>query len=205
MAKGIIAKKVGMTRIFDENGVNIPVTVLRAGPCPVIQVKTPDNDAYTAVQLGFEPVRPITLNKAEIGHQKGIEKPYRVLREFRDAGQYEQGQVVKADVFTVGELVKVTGISKGKGFQGGMKRHGFGGGRASHGSGFHRAPGAMSAHESPGRVFKGKKLPGHMGARISTISNLKIVQVDADQHLIFVRGAVPGPRTGYVKIEAMSK
>lgn len=203
MAKGIIAKKLGMTRIFNEDGVSVPVTVLQAGPCRVLQVKTPERDSYSAVQLGFNPVRAMLLTKAERGHQKGVERPYRLLREFRDAGEYEVGQEVKADVFEKGETVKVTGVSKGKGFQGVIKRHGFGGGRATHGSGFHRAPGSMNASSYPSRVFKGKKLPGHTGARQVTTSHLKVVQVDAQESLIFIKGAVPGPRTGFVRIEAM--
>ncbi len=203
MAKGIIAKKLGMTRIFDEAGVSVPVTVLRAGPCRVVQVKTAEKDQYSAVQLGFEVVRKKVLNKAELGHQKQFEAPYRVLREFRDAGELQVGQELKADVFAAGETVKVTGISKGKGFQGVVKRYGFGGGRATHGSGFHRAPGSLNASTTPARVFKGKKMAGHMGVDQVTVRNLKIFQVDPLENLIFVKGAIPGPRTGYVKIEAI--
>ncbi|MEQ9367098.1 MAG: 50S ribosomal protein L3 [Leptospirales bacterium] len=203
MAKGIIAKKLGMTRIFNEDGVSVPVTVLQAGPCRVLQVKTPERDSYSAVQLGFNQVRPILVSKAERGHQKGVEKPYRLLREFRDAGEYEVGQEIKADVFEKGETVKITGVSKGKGFQGAMKRHNFGGGRATHGSGFHRAPGSLNASSYPSRVFKGKKMPGHMGARKVTTTHLKVELVDPQESLIFIKGAVPGPRTGFVRIEAM--
>jgi large subunit ribosomal protein L3 len=203
MAKGIIAKKLGMTRIFDEAGVSVPVTVLRAGPCRVVQVKTAEKDQYSAVQLGFEVVRKKVLNKAELGHQKQFEAPYRVLREFRDAGELQVGQELKADVFAAGETVKVTGISKGKGFQGVVKRYGFGGGRATHGSGFHRSPGSLNASTTPARVFKGKKMAGHMGVDQVTVRNLKIFQVDPLENLIFVKGAIPGPRTGYVKIEAI--
>jgi large subunit ribosomal protein L3 len=203
MAKGIIAKKLGMTRIFDEAGVSVPVTVLRAGPCRVVQVKTAEKDQYSAVQLGFEVVRKKVLNKAELGHQKQLEAPYRVLREFRNAGEFQVGQELKADVFAAGETVKVTGISKGKGFQGVVKRYGFGGGRATHGSGFHRAPGSLNASTTPARVFKGKKMAGHMGVDQVTVRNLKIFQVDPLENLIFVKGAIPGPRTGYVKIEAI--
>ncbi|MCR9142378.1 MAG: 50S ribosomal protein L3 [bacterium] len=203
MAKGIIAKKLGMTRIFNDEGVSVPVTVLQAGPCRVLQVKTPERDSYSAVQLGFNQVRPVLVSKAERGHQKGVEKPYRLLREFRDAGEYEVGQEVKADVFEKGETVKVTGVSKGKGFQGAMKRHNFGGGRATHGSGFHRAPGSLNASSYPSRVFKGKKMPGHMGARKVTTTHLKVEHVDPQESLIFIKGAVPGPNTGFVRIEAM--
>lgn len=203
MAKGIIAKKLGMTRIFNEEGVSVPVTVLQAGPCRVLQVKTPERDSYSAVQLGFNPVRPVLVSKAERGHQKGVERPFRLLREFRDAGEYEVGQEVKADVFAKGESVKITGVSKGKGFQGVMKRYNFGGGRATHGSGFHRSPGSLNASSYPSRVFKGKKMPGHMGARKVTTTHLKVEQIDAQESLIFIKGAVPGPRTGFVRIEAM--
>ncbi|MCB1315936.1 MAG: 50S ribosomal protein L3 [Leptospiraceae bacterium] len=203
MARGIIARKLGMTRVFDDDGNNIPVTVLQAGPCRVMQVKTQAGEQYDAVQIGFEPVRANLLSKAEQGHQKGVERPYRILREFRDAGDYEVGSEIKADVFAEGDIVKITGISKGKGFQGAMKRHGFGGGRATHGSGFHRAPGSLNASAYPSRVFKGKKLPGHMGVRVTTIANVKVVRVDVDNDLLLIKGAVPGPRTGYVTIEAM--
>mgnify|MGYP001796419897 CR=1 FL=1 len=203
MAKVIIAKKLGMTRIFNDAGESIAVTVLQAGPCRVLQVKTPENDSYSAVQLGFNPVRASLVSRAERGHQKGVEKPYRLLREFRDAGEYEVGAEIKADVFESGETVKVTGVSKGKGFAGSIKRHGFGGGRATHGSGFHRAPGSLNASAYPSRVFKGKKLPGHHGARKVTTTHLKIVQVDAQENLLFIKGAIPGPRTSFVRVEAM--
>lgn len=203
MARGLIAKKLGMTRLFDEGGASIPVTVLEAGPCRVLQVKTQEKDQYSAVQLGFDPVRPALISKAERGHQKDVEQPYRILKEFRDAGDYEVGQEVRADIFEKGARVKVTGTSKGKGFAGAIKRHGFGGGRKTHGSGFHRAPGSLNASAYPSRVFKGKKLPGHKGARQVTATHLTVMDVDAQQGLIFIKGSIPGPRTGYVKIEAM--
>ncbi len=205
MAKGIIAKKIGMTQIFDEKGMVVPVTVLSAGPCRVTQVKTVDKDSYEAIQLGFEEVREITLTKARIGHlKKNNIAPLRILREFRNSGlTVEPGQEVKVDIFETGEKVKVTGISKGKGFQGVMKRHGFGGGRVTHGSKFHKAPGSMGACTYPGRVFKGKRLPGQTGAKVATTTNLTVVYVDPGNNLMMIKGSVPGARTSVLKVEAM--
>ena len=204
MAKGIIARKLGMTRIFDETGEMVPVTVLEAGPCRVLQVKTPEKDSYSALQLGFGPSRASLVSKAERGHQATEEKPFRVLWEFRGMEPaLEKGAEVRADVFSAGERVKVIGITKGKGFQGVVKRYGFGGGRATHGSGFHRAPGSLNASTYPARVFKGKSMPGHMGSVRATALGLSIVQVDAENNLLFVRGSVPGPRHSIVQVEAM--
>ena len=206
MARGLLARKIGMTNVFDENGKSIPVTVLRAGPCTVAQLKTAEKDNYSAAQLAFEPIRAKLLTKPQLGHleKKGLQ-PHRILKEFRDFGMdLEVGQVLKADVFNAGDTVKVSGVSKGKGFAGVMKRHGFGGGRATHGSHFHRAPGSLGATSTPSRVFKGKKLPGHAGVKNTTIINAKIVQVDAENDLLLVKGAVPGARTSLVRIEAQS-
>lgn len=194
-----------MTQLFDEEGRAVSVTILRAGPCTVTGLVEEEKRNYKAVQLGFEEVRPKLLARPRL---KMMEKlglpPFRILREFRDPEmELEVGQVLKADIFTAGDTVKVTGISKGKGFQGSIKRHGFHGGRATHGSHFHRAPGSLGATSTPSRVFKGKKLPGHMGARQSTRVNTRVFQVDAEKNLIMVKGAVPGPRTGLIKIEAM--
>ncbi|MBI3395899.1 MAG: 50S ribosomal protein L3 [Spirochaetia bacterium] len=205
MAKGILARKIGMTQTFDDKGRIIPVTVLEAGPCRVTAVRTTEKDKYQAVQLAFSPVREKVLTKAEIGHFKtnGL-LPHRHLKEFRDAGMaVEVGQEVKADIFAPGEIVKIIGIRKGKGFQGGTKRHGFHGGPATHGSKFHREPGSQSAHSFPSRVFKGKRAPGHMGASRVTAVQLKIFRIDVETNLIFVNGPVPGPRQGIVAIEAM--
>ncbi|MBX7056481.1 MAG: 50S ribosomal protein L3 [Leptospirales bacterium] len=203
MAKGIIAQKLGMTRVFDEAGNSLPVTVLRAGPCRVLQVKSAEKEGYEAIQLGFAPSLARRVSKAERGHQKGAENPLRILREFRDAGDYQLGQELRADVFAPGDRVRVIGVSKGKGFQGPVKRYGFGGGRATHGSGFHRAPGSLGAHTYPGRVFKGKRMGGHMGVANVTVRNLQVVLVDAVENLILIKGAVPGPRSAIVQIEAL--
>ncbi len=201
MASGLIAKKLSMTSLFKEDGRNVPVTILKAGPNYVVQVKTKEKDHYDAVQLGFEPTRMKLLTKAERGHQQGFQQPFRVLREFRQAGDYKVSQELNVGIFQPGQRVKVTGISKGKGFQGSMKRHGFGGGRASHGSGFHRSPGSMGASAYPSRIFKGKKLPGRMGNQNVSTHNLLIAAVDREEGLLFLQGAVPGPRQSYVKVE----
>lgn len=207
MARGILAKKLGMTQVFDESGNMIPVTVLQAGPCVVTQIRTPEKEQYSAMQLAFESVKPEKLSKAEQGHftKHGVEGAYRHLSEFRDPGmELTVGQVLKADIFTAGDRIKVTGVSKGKGFQGVMKRHGFGGGRASHGSHFHRAPGSLGASSTPSRVFKNTKLPGHTGQIKSSSMNLKVVRVNADENILLVSGAVPGSRTSLVRVEALS-
>lgn len=207
MARGLLARKLGMTQVFDENGNSIPVTVLQAGPCTVTSVRTPEKEKYAALQLGFEEVKLERLSKAQQGHltkTSGQTQGFRFLKEFRDTGlDATVGQVLKADLFTEGETVKVTGLTKGKGFQGVMKRHGFGGGRASHGSHFHRAPGSLGASSDPSRVFKNTKLPGHTGQIRASSMNLKIVRVNADENLLLVSGAVPGSRTSLVRIEAI--
>ncbi|MBU42947.1 MAG: 50S ribosomal protein L3 [Spirochaetaceae bacterium] len=205
MAKGLIGRKLGMTQVFDEKGNVVPVTVLEAGPCVVTDLRTEEQHGYKAVQLGFGEVKEKALSKAEVGHVKknGI-APHRTLMEFRDADlEVEVGASVAADLFSAGDRVKVTSVSKGKGFQGVMKRHGFGGGRMTHGSHFHRAPGSIGASSDPSRVFKGKKMPGHAGQLKTTVSNLKIMQVDLENNRILVKGAVPGARTSVVRIEVM--
>ncbi len=206
MARGILAKKIGMTQVFDENGKLIPVTVLQAGPCTVTQVKNEITDKYSALQLGFGSAKEKNTSKAEAGHLKkhGLSM-FRRLAEFRDvSGEFTEGQVIKADIFSAGEKIKATATSKGKGFQGVQKRYGFGGGRATHGSKFHRAPGSMGAGTTPHHVFKGKRLPGQTGNKTATVTNLKVFQVDAENNILMIKGAIPGPRTGIVKIEAMS-
>ncbi len=199
MAKGLIGRKLGMTQVFVGGEELIPVTVVQAGPCTVVQKKTQEKDGYDAIQVGFGEVKPHRVNKPRMGHfRKADVAPTRVLREFRvdNVEEYEIGQELKADIFQPGDLVDVTGTSKGKGYQGVMKRHGFSGGRATHGSMFHRGPGAIGAKVAPGRVFKGKKFPGQMGNRKVTVQNLQVVEVDAERNLILLRGAVPGGKNG---------
>jgi len=200
MSVGIIGIKIGMSQVFDGREL-IPVTVIQAGPCKVVQMKTVEKDGYEAVQLSFEEEKKQgRITKAAAGHfKKSGMAPHRFLREFRMAG-YEQGQDVKVDIFRKGELITVSGVSKGKGFAGVMKRHNFAGGPGGHGSMFNRAPGSIGASAYPSRVWPGKKLPGHMGTATVTVKNLKVIEVRPDQNLLFVRGAVPGGDNGLVLI-----
>jgi large subunit ribosomal protein L3 len=194
--KAILAKKIGMTQIFTEKGLVVPVTVLEAGPCVVVQKKTMENDGYEAVQLGFADVKEKRVNKPESGHfAKAGLKPKKYLKEFRldDISGLSVGSEIKADVFQAGERVDVAGKSKGRGFQGNIKRHGQSLGRMSHGSKYHRGVGGLSAATSPGKVPKGRRLPGHMGAKRVTAQNLEIAKVDAERNLLLVKGSVPGP------------
>ena len=203
MKKAIIGRKIGMTQIFDENGVVIPVTVIEAGPCPVVQVKTEETDGYNAVQLGFGEVKEKKVNKPEKGHfTKANVKFTKHLREFRldDVSNVKVGDEIKVDTFKEGEMVDVQGTTKGKGFQGVIKRHGQHRGPMGHGSMYHRRPGSMGSTSTPGRVFKGKKLPGHMGVDTVTIQNLVIVKVDTDKNCILVKGSVPGNKGSVLKI-----
>ena len=200
MLSGILGRKRGMTTIFSPEGTAIPVTVLEAGPCYVTQVRTPERDGYSAVQLGFEESK--RLNKPERGHLKGL-PPLRYLREFRVAadGVPAVGEKIDVGIFQPGELVDVIGTSKGKGFAGVVKRHHFRGGPKTHGqSDRHRAPGSIGATTTPGRVLKGTRMAGHMGARRVTIKNLRIVRAEPERNLLIVEGAVPGPNTGFVMI-----
>ena len=205
--KAIIGKKVGMTQIFDENGYVIPVTVIEAGPCTVAQVKSVDTDGYNAVQLGFGEVKDKHINKPEKGHfAKSKLAAKKHLREFRvETADVKVGEEVKADVFTVGDKIDVQGTTKGKGFQGVIKRHGQSRGPMGHGSMYHRRPGSMGSTSTPGRVFKGKKLPGHMGVQTVTIQNLDVVRVDMDKNVLLVKGSVPGPKGAILKIKATVK
>ena len=203
MKKALLGKKLGMTQIFDENGKVIPVTVIEAGPCTVVQVKTKDADGYEAVQLGFGEVKAKKVTKPAAGHfKKANVEPKKHLREFRlEEISYNVGDELKADVFTAGESVDITGTTKGKGFQGVIKRHGQSRGPMGHGSMYHRRPGSMGPTSTPGRVFKGKKLPGHMGMVQVTIQNLEIVSVDLDKNVILVKGSVPGNKGAILKIK----
>ena len=205
--KGILGKKLGMTQIFTEDGVVIPVTVVEAGPNVVTQIKTVEKDGYTAVQIGFEDAKEKSLNKPQKGHLAAANVLKKHLKEFRvDATEeFTVGQEIKADLFTVGEKIDVSGTSKGKGFQGPIKRHGQSRGPESHGSRYHRRPGSMGACSFPGRVFKNKKLAGHMGSVKVTVQNLEVVKVDADKNLILVKGAIPGPKGSVVTIKEAVK
>jgi len=224
MKKAILATKVGMTQIFNEDGVLVPVTVLQAGPCVVTQIKTVDNDGYSAVQVGFvdKKEKVITKDKSgkkEIARRHGVNKALkghfdkagvtgkRFVREFKfdNADEYELAQEIKADIFEAGDKIDVTAVSKGKGFQGAIKRHGFHRGPMTHGSKFHRHQGSSGAASDPSKVFKGKKMPGHMGSKKITIQNLEIVRVDAENNLLLVKGAVPGPKKSMVTIKESVK
>ena len=203
MKKALLGKKLGMTQIFDKDGKVIPVTVIEAGPCTVVQVKTKDADGYEAVQLGFGEVKAKKVTKPAAGHfKKANVEPKKHLREFRlEEISYNVGDELKADVFTAGESVDITGTTKGKGFQGVIKRHGQSRGPMGHGSMYHRRPGSMGPTSTPGRVFKGKKLPGHMGMQQVTIQNLEIVSVDLNKNVILVKGSVPGNKGAILKIK----
>lgn len=209
MKKFILGKKVGMTQVFDENGIVIPVTVIQAGPCAVVQKKTAENDGYTAVRLGYEEVPEKRVNKPEKGlFTKVNVTPRRYLREFRtdDVDSFEVGQEINvADMFSSGDKIDVSGTSKGKGFQGVMRRFGSSRGPESHGSKYHRRVGSMGAGSSPGKVFKGKKLPGRMGRDRVTVQNLDVVRVDGERNLLLVKGAVPGPKGGLVIVREAVK
>lgn len=209
MNKGLIGKKIGMTQIFDEAGAAVPVTLIEAGPCYVTQLRVPERDGYAAIQLGFVETKPKRLTAGELGHLKANQlPPLRFLREFRlkEAGSYQVGDKITVDVFQVGERVDVTGTSKGKGFQGPVKRYHFRGGPKTHGASDRvRAPGASSSTTTPGRVYKGTRRAGHKGDRTVTAQGLTVVLVDAERNLLGVRGAVPGPRGGLVLIRDARK
>lgn len=210
MSPGILGKKIGMTQIFNADGQVVPVTVVKAGPCVVVQRKTPATDGYSAVQLGLmEYVKPARINKPEAGHlKKASADGIRFLKELRlgaYADDMKQGDRVLAEEFQVAEKVDVIGTSKGRGFAGVIKRHNFKGGPGGHGSMFHRAPGSIGASSFPSRVFPGMKMSGHMGDAQVTVRNLEIVQVDTEENLILVKGAVPGPNGGYVVLRRSKK
>ena len=206
MVQGLIGRKLGMTQIFDEQGLARPVTVIEAGPCVVTQVRSADKDGYEAVQLGFGIAKK--LKKPQAGHVRASGHMVKTLREFKadDYGAVEVGQVFKADTFAAGDLVDVVGTSKGRGFQGGMKRHGFRGGPKTHGqSDRARAPGSIGSSATPGRVFKGLKMAGHMGNERVTVQNLTVLRVDAERNLLLVEGSVPGPNNGTLLIKRAIK
>lgn len=205
--KGILGKKIGMTQVFAEAGEVIPVTVVEAGPVVVTQVKTIENDGYNAVQVGFVDTKEKSLNKPQKGHLAAANTLKKHLKEFRveSVDAYTVGQEIKADVFATGEMIDVTGISKGKGFQGPIKRHGQSRGPETHGSRYHRRPGSMGACSYPGRVFKNKKLAGHMGSVKVTVQNLEVIRVDAEKNFILVKGAIPGAKGSVVTIKEAVK
>ena len=208
MKKAILATKVGMTQIFNEDGVLTPVTVLQAGPCVVTQVKTEDNDGYKAVQVGFVDKREKLINKPLKGHFDKAGVSYkRYVREFRfeNAEEYAVAQEIKADIFTTGDKIDATAISKGKGFQGAIKKHGQHRGPMAHGSKFHRHQGSNGACSDPSKVFKGKGMPGHMGHKQITVQNLEIVKIDVENNLLLVKGAVPGPKKALVTVKETVK
>ena len=208
MKKAILATKIGMTQIFNEDGVLTPVTVLQAGPCVVTQVKTVANDGYSAVQVGFGEIREVLVNKPSKGHfaKAGVENK-RYLKEFKfdNAEEYQVGQEIKADIFAAGDKIDATATSKGKGFQGAIKRHGQSRGPMGHGSKFHRHAGSNGACSDPSKVFKGKKMPGQMGNVQVTIQNLEVVRVDAENNVILVKGAVPGHKKSMVVLKEAVK
>ncbi len=206
MAIGLMGRKVGMTQVFDERGKAIPVTVIQAGPCPVVQRKTAGRDGYEAIQLGFEAqakrsrvTRPLQghFEKAGVGLQRHLGE----IRLAGGEGEFQVGQVLTVSVFAVGDRVRVTGVTKGRGFQGGVKRWHYKGGPMTHGAMFHRAPGSIGASSYPSRVFRGHHLPGHMGAARMTVKGLQVISVDPEKHLLLVRGAVPGPTGGLLTIQ----
>lgn len=208
MTKGILGKKVGMTQIFDEAGLLIPVTVVEVQPNVVLQVKTTETDGYNSIQIGVDDKREVLSNQAEQGHVKKAETaPKRFIKEIRDAelGEVEVGTEITVELFEAGEKVDVTGTSKGKGFQGNIKRHNQSRGPETHGSRYHRRPGSMGAAAYPARVFKGKNLPGQMGGEQVTIQNLEIVRVDADKNVLLIKGNVPGSKKSFVEVKSAIK
>jgi large subunit ribosomal protein L3 len=204
MKKGLIGKKLGMTQIFSEDGTKIPVTIIQAGPCVVLQKKTMERDGYNAIQVGFEAKDSSRSTQALVGHCKAAgQGVFHFLREFRveEIDQYNVGDTISAEIFTSGDLIDVTAISIGKGYQGVVKRWNFKGGRSSHGSRFHRAPGSIGASAFPSRVFKNQKMPGQMGNTRVTVQRLKVVRVDAGENLLMIKGAIPGSANGLVLIK----
>ena len=206
MTNGLLGKKLGMTQVYDDGGRLTTVTVVQAGPCRISAIKTKERHGYEAVQLAFDEVPARKLNKPELGHLKTSNlPPSRRLMEFKKTGGVELGQVLKADVFQKGDWVDVEGVSKGKGFQGVMKRHNYRGGPETHGSMFHRAPGSIGASSHPSRVWKNKSLPGHMGSERVTVQRLKVVEARPDENLLFISGAIPGATGGVVTVRKSKK
>jgi len=206
MTNGLVGKKIGMTQVYDETGRLTTVTVVEAGPCRVAQIRTKEQHGYESIQLAYDEVPARKLNKPELGHLKTANlSPSRHLKEFKKMGDVQLGQTLKADVFQKGEWVDVEGVSKGKGFQGVMKRHNYRGGPETHGSMFHRAPGSIGASSHPSRVWKNKTLPGHMGSERVTVQRLKVVEARPDENLLFISGAVPGATGSFVTVRKSKK
>jgi large subunit ribosomal protein L3 len=206
MTNGLVGKKIGMTQVYDEAGRLTTVTVVEAGPCRVAQIRTKEQHGYESIQLAYDEVPARKLNKPELGHLKTANlSPSRHLKEFKKMGDVQLGQTLKADVFQKGEWVDVEGVSKGKGFQGVMKRHNYRGGPETHGSMFHRAPGSIGASSHPSRVWKNKTLPGHMGSERVTVQRLKVVEARPDENLLFISGAVPGATGSFVTVRKSKK
>ena len=208
MSLGLIGRKLGMTQLFSENGEAIPITVLEAGPCSVVQIKSKEKEGYNTLQLGFLPKKINRVNKPLQGHfKKGNSSAFYVLKEFEvdDVSSYQIGQEINLKIFQVGQKVAITGKSKGKGFSGVIKRWGFSGGPGSHGSRIHRAPGSIGCSAYPSRLFKGRKLPGHQGATIVTVENLEIFDCKVEENLLFIKGSVPGGKNGMVFIKLSKK
>ena len=207
MSNGIIGKKLGMTQVFAEDGAAVGVTAVEVEPSVILQIKTKEKDGYDAVQLGYSRIKQKNVTKPLQGHFKKADKGnFGIVREFAvESGNFEVGQEITADIFKIGDYVDVVGTSKGKGFAGVVKRHGFGGGRATHGSMFHRAPGSIGASADPSRVFKGTKLPGHMGSVRKTMQNLQIWQIRPEMNLLLLKGSVPGSKNGFVLIKKAKK
>lgn len=206
--KGILGKKLGMTQVFAADGTAVPVTVIQAGPCVVLQKKDAANDGYEAIQIGFEDIKERNANKPETGHaKKANTAPKRYIRELRgvNLADYEVGQEIKVDVFSEGEFVDVTGTSKGKGFQGVIKRHGQSRGPMTHGSKYHRGPGSMAVIRTANRIPKGKKMAGHMGNETVTLQNLEIIKVDVERNVLLVKGSIPGPKNSYVDVKLTNR
>ena len=208
MVNGILGRKIGMTQIFNENGETVPVTVIEAGPCVVTQIRTSDRDGYEAIQMGFGEIKPKRVKKPLKGHLKGAGRLVRFLREVStsDVAAHTVGDVINVDIFNSGEKVDIAGKSKGRGFAGVVKRHGFRGGPKTHGqSDRHRAPGSIGSGTTPGRVWKGMRMAGRMGNKRVTVQNLEVVSVDAEKHLLLVKGSVPGAKNGLVLIQRAAK
>ncbi|OXM83129.1 50S ribosomal protein L3 [Paenibacillus rigui] len=205
MTKGILGKKLGMTQVFTPEGLVIPVTVIQAGPCTVLQKKDVENDGYEAIQIGFDDKKEKNANKPELGHaKKAGATPKRYVKEVRGASDFEVGQEIKADIFAEGEFVDVTGTSKGKGFQGVIKRHNQSTGPMAHGSRYHRGPGSMGSIQA-NRVPKGKNLPGHMGSETVTLQNLEVIKVDIERNVLLIKGSIPGAKNSFVSLKSTVK